>query len=105
MNKLVFACAAAGMAASATTVATGPATAQTSQVTIATDAYNLESEAGRAALAGRIEAAGEEVCGRFDGRDTKASRNFAACHEAAVADGMAQLESLARRGSVIVASR
>ncbi|MCA1748997.1 MAG: UrcA family protein [Parasphingopyxis sp.] len=101
MKKLVFACAAAVMAVSATTLTTSPALAEASQVEIDTAPYNLRSQAGRDALAGRIASAGRDVCGDAT-REIKANRAFQACRDAAVSDGMAQLSALSRGGAVQV---
>lgn len=103
MKRLVFVCAAAVMAASATTVSTSPALAA-DYVEIDTSAYNLRSQSGQAALSGRIERAGSEVCGN-PAREIKANRAFFACRDAAVADGMAQLSALTRGGAVRVGAR
>ena len=104
MKKLVFVCAAAVMAASATTVSTSPALAEVREVSIDTSAYNLRSQSGQQALAGRINRAGNQVCGR-PAREIKANRAFFACRDAAVADGMAQLAALTRGGAVQVGDR
>lgn len=105
MNKLVFVCAAAVMAASATTVSTSPVLAAPAQVVIDTAPFNLASQAGRSAVAQRIESAGDSVCGSYQGRDIRATLSFNACRDAAVADGMAQLNGLSRGASVIVGAR
>lgn len=104
MKKLVFVCAAAVMAASAVALGTSPAMAEVGQVAIDTAPYNLRSQAGQDALAGRIARASSEVCGS-PAREIKTNRAFFTCRDAAVADGMAQLAALSRGGAVQVGDR
>ncbi len=112
MSKFVFAVAAVAMAGAATAFTTAPAMAgaphaKTETVVIDASAFNVDTEAGYQALAGRIDRAVREVCGEIEPRELSRAPEVRACQASSRADAMEQLEALASgRGSVtIVASR
>jgi len=110
MTKIVFAAAALAMTGLTTSLAVSPASAQmpsqTPSQTIATSGYNLNSAAGYAALAGRINRAANQVCGNVDLRNLDVAPEFIACRNFAREDAMAQLDDIASGASVtVVASR
>jgi UrcA family protein len=68
-------------------------------VTVNVAAYNLASNAGRAAAETAIEKAVESVCDTGTPEQAAAAKASRACHSAAMASALPQLDAIAQRGN------
>lgn len=106
MQKILFGLAAIATATVTNSIALSPAMAQPPSITIETTGYDLASDSGYNAVAGRIVRAARQVCGSVDLRNLDMAPEVLACRDETQADAMAQLDRLAGSGRVtVVASR
>ena len=68
-------------------------------VTVSVAAYNLSTNAGRAAAENVIEQAAEHVCDTGTPEQAAAAKASRACYTAAMANALPQLDAIAQRGS------
>ena len=105
MKKVAFAFAAVAMAGTMTHVTTSPAFAGTQSyhsVTIDTADYDLRTAQGYSLMTDRIERASKQVCGPITIGNVAGANTIRTCRADAVADGIAQLNGVARPPSVTV---
>lgn len=101
-KKIRFALASLAVSGAATFAAIAPAHAETYSQAVDIAPYDVDSAAGYALVADRIEDAAGQVCGNVDPRNLALRASYNACRDAAVADGMAQLDSMSRRARVVI---